>query len=333
MVLLDDDFESSIARAHLEIFLLLADALNPSLVDLFLADRDGWNKIIEILAKTVVDQLPHMDAVSDVGKIWNQFMNVAQISKQLQAKPKAILQRVGVRLRALGRTRNHSLKYIGRANDEAIAWIKALGGQVQISRLAKAQQVPVRVYYDPEAVEYCASSNVLVGEIGWKLQIKEYAFFGALIPDMLIEHEYISHMLPNNHSLSKGVREIWLTEALFRVHRNSPIDPNLKAVKRFLWLKFRADLAKHFHFLGGEREVYGRQEIDGTAKNSFFHDPDAFWSLTQAILEIADSEDDAAIVDSLLETLAGLDDTRLKEALRAQWKDLPEFLRIAMAIK
>jgi len=27
---------------------------------------------------------------------------------------------------------------------------KGLGGQVQISRLAKAQQVPVRVYYDPK---------------------------------------------------------------------------------------------------------------------------------------------------------------------------------------
>jgi hypothetical protein len=45
------------------------------------------------------------------------------------------------------------------------------------------------LYYDPDAHEYCASSSPLVGEIGWKLQLKEHAFYGALIPDMLFEHE------------------------------------------------------------------------------------------------------------------------------------------------
>jgi len=82
----DEDSDTPIVRAQLEIFLLLADATRPHLSDVYRALPDNWHVIVTILAKTLQDQLPDMTAAADVTRIWTQFMATARISK-LGSKP------------------------------------------------------------------------------------------------------------------------------------------------------------------------------------------------------------------------------------------------------
>ena len=231
-------------RARLDIFLLLAAALQPSLKDLNQKVEDDWDEIVTILAKILEQELPSMMVTADVARIWKQFKANARISK-LGKKSTAIIQEVEARLASGRRIKDRGLKYLDAANDQAVTWIQKLGAEREIHSFAGVSKVPLRLYYDPEGEEFCASSNQLVGEIGWRLQLKEYAFYGALIPDMVFEHEYISHLLPKNRALSRRVREMWLSTALHRAHANAQTDVDQRRANLFLWQKFRDELAEN----------------------------------------------------------------------------------------
>jgi hypothetical protein len=199
-----------------------------------------------------------------------------------------------------------------------------LGSQRNISRLKNVSQAPVRGYYDPNATQYCASSNITAGEIGWKLQLKKHAFYGALIPDMLFVHEYISHLLPLSRYLSRNVREIWLALALFRGYKNSLMDADQKYVRLFLWDKFRRELA--LNFSPTDIELYGPLYLDSMALNVSFYAPEVFWQITSDILHLEDLDVEGAdAIDDLLGRLAVLDDSNLRLVLSRQWVGWREF--------
>jgi len=322
VVLLDEPFLSPKVRARLDIFLLLAAALQPSLKDLNQKAEDDWEEIVTILATILEQELPSMQVRADVARIWNQFMANARISK-LGKKTTAILQEVETRLASGGRIKNRGLKYLDAANDQAVTWIQKLGVEREVPSFAGASKVPLRLYYDPKGEEFCASSNRLVGEIGWRLQLKEYAFYGALIPDMIFEHEYISHLLPKNRALSRGVRELWLSTALHRAHVNAQIDVYQRRVNLFLWQKFRDELAETHP--GGARAIYGPGNLETSVENSSFYAPETFWLATSEIMDLADTEEEAEFMDALLETMSWLDDSKLRAALSDKWNGLNGF--------
>lgn len=322
LVLLDDPFLSPKVRARLDIFLLLAYALQPSLKDLNQKAEDDWDEIVTILAEILEQELPSLEVAADVTRIWNQFKANARISK-LSKKSKAILQEVETRLASGRRIKDRGLKYLDAANDQAVTWIRGLGVVREVPSFAGASKVPLRLYYDPEGQEFCASSNQLVGEIGWRLQLKEYAFHGALIPDMIFEHEYISHLLPKNRALSRRVRELWLSTALHRAQANSETDIHQRRVNLFLWQKFRDALAETHP--GGARAIYGPGNLETSVENSSFYAPETFWLATSEIMDLADTEKEAEFMDDLLDTMSWLDDSRLRAALSDKWNGLNEF--------
>jgi hypothetical protein len=321
-VLLDGQFLSPILRARLDIFLLLAAALQPSLKDLNQKADDDWDEIVTILAKILEQELPSMQVTADVARIWKQFRANARISK-LGKKSKAILQDVETRLASGRRIKDRGLQYLDAANDLAVIWIQKLGVERKVQSFAGASKVPLSLYYDPDGVEFCASSSQLAGEIGWKLQLKEYAFYGALIPDMIFEHEYISHLLPKNQALSRRVRELWLSTALHRAHVNAQIDVHQRRVNLFLWQKFRDQLAETHP--GGARAIYGPGNLENSVENTSFYAPEIFWLATAEIMDLANTEEEAEFMDALLETMSWLDDAKLRAALSDKWNGLNEF--------
>ncbi len=328
-VYLDEDFEAPLPLARLEIFLLLAGAMRPSLKDLFQVLPDRWHEAITILARIIVQVLPSMRTASQANAVWTQFLSDARI-RALPRKAIAVLNTASVRLAALRLRRNRGLNYLDDANDEAVAWIQRLGAARNISPFEQIAKVPLRVYYDPRAEQYCASSNPLVGEIGWKLQLAEHAFYGALIPDLLFEHEYISHLLPRNHALGQSVREIWLNVGLVSAHGAAQPDPDQEHVNLFLWEKFRAELAR---FRGGDIRAYGPYNLESKSANAAFHAPDIFWRLTSVILDLEDSEEEALLVEQLLAKMARLDDAKLRSVLSVPWTDMVRFDQTVSAAK
>jgi hypothetical protein len=329
LVNLDDDFSASIPRAQLEIFLLLADAIRPSLSDLYRVLPDGWHEVITILARILAQVLPAMKTASQVQPIWRQFLADARIVS-LPKKATVILTTASARLAAIRRNRKRNLQYVDQANDEAVNWIRTLGISRNVSRFAQIAKVPLRVYFDPAAEQYCASSSSLAGEIGWKLQLIEYALYGALIPDLLFEHEYISHLLPRNQSLSQPVRERWLTVALESAHQNSAGNPNQRHVNLYLWGRYRDELSQH---KGGGGRAYGPYALEARASNAAFHNPQIFWLLTSAFLELGDDDQSALWVDYVLARITELNDAQLRTVLSSPWTDLDHFVRLIESAK
>src|ERR1700733_7397699 len=129
-------------RAKLDILLLLAEAVRPSLKDLRQALPEGWHEVVTTLAKTLADELRFVTATSDVGPIWKQFLANARITK-LGKVPAAILRSVSTRLSSGRRSKDRSLKYLVEENNHAIAWIKAVGALRKISAFQNASRVPV----------------------------------------------------------------------------------------------------------------------------------------------------------------------------------------------
>jgi hypothetical protein len=170
-----------------------------------------------------------------------------------------------------------------------------------------------------------------VGEIGWKLQLAEHAFYGALIPDMILEHEYLSHLLPTNTYLSDAVREIWLTTSLFWEHRNAPQDDLEKHVRLALWERFRSELARHKGKT--DYELYGPERWDWLAMKMAFSDAGNFWQLTTEIVHSPNRTDEAELIDELLSKLADFDDRSLRAALQIEWKKLRELFSKLKTIK
>jgi hypothetical protein len=161
-----------------------------------------------------------------------------------------------------------------------------------IADLERAAEYPIRVHYNPGGDDYCASSSLFANEIGWNLQLVERALYGALILDMLFEHEYLSHMLPRNTFLSRNVQEIWLSAALFWESVELPGDPAEKHVQEALWEFFRRELNKHFD--PKNLQFFGPWKLDHLAEQIYFFSPEIFWDITKGILECTDDRDNAA---------------------------------------
>jgi hypothetical protein len=133
-------------------------------------------------------------------------------------------------------------------------------------------------------------------------------------------------MLPKNNFLSKNVREIWLSAALYWEHVHQASDPAAKQVKKFLWEKFRRELGRNFD--PKDLEFFGPLELDKLAEQIRFLSEEIFWDITKSILECADKRENALLIDDLLRSLMGLTPQELKAGLALQpgdWLLLQEF--------
>jgi len=316
------EFDSPLVRAKLDTMLLLADALQPSLTGLQQLFPDDWDEIVSGLNNTFLAQIDSVTQASDAQIVWDQFLASLQVAK-LDSRGRVLLSAAGQRLQLRLSVSDHPFNYIEQANTKALSWLKAAGKRRDVKTMTAAEAAPVRIYYDPKAVEYCASCNRTAREIGWKLQVAKHAFYGALIPDMILEHEYLSHLLPANTYLSDAVREIWLTAALFWEQRNALPEEADKNVRLGLWERFRVELARH----NGKTDydLYGPDRWDWLAIKMAFSDPGAFWRLTGEIIASPNRSDEAELIDELLSSLADLDDGGLRAALRIRWRSIREF--------
>jgi len=326
---LHPDFQSPAVRARLDVILLLADALRPALQPLQQLFPADWIELVKSLNAVLIAEIGRVSVARQALNIWAQFSASIQVS-QLDNRATQLLQAAEQRLHSQLTVNDHALRYLEQAHAQSLAWLHSTAQRRSLNALTKISPALLRVYYDPQGTEYCASSSRITGEIGWKLQLVEHAFYGALIPDMILEHEYLSHLVPANAFLSRGVREVWLSSALFREHRNDKANGADRLLKTELWEKFRSELARHFGFT--DHEFYGPQRWDWLAMKMSFYDTATFWRLTAEMIHSGNPSSQADLIDKLLGDLARLDDEGLLAAMHVKWRNLPEFSAAVQAI-
>lgn len=320
----DSVFSAPIVRAQFDVQLVLAEIIGPALPDLYSA-ATNWDRVVIATVESVTSQIPKVQRTADANYIWGRVLLDLDVTR-LNPKAAAVVASITTSLDTAVTGPYDGGAHLQAKHNEAVEWIRDLGARRGLVDLQNATAFPIHAHYNPKGDDYCASSSLFANEIGWNLQLVERSLFGTLILDMLFEHEYLSHLIPRNNFLSKNVREIWLSAALFREHVHLPGAPATKQVRKYLWEKFRRELGKDFD--PRDLEFFGPLQLDELANQIRFTSEAIFWDITKAILECADGRKNADIIDDLLRELLRLSLSELQAGLAlppGQWELLQEF--------
>jgi hypothetical protein len=320
----DSVFKAPIVRAQFDVLMVLAEAMAPALPDLYRA-CSNWHRVVVAAAESLASQMPLVQATADAQAIWGRVLLDLGV-QQLTAGAKVVIDSITTRLALTANGTYDGGNYLEASHTAGVRRIRHLGTVRAVAQLRDADPFPVRARYNPRGDDYCASSSLIANEIGWNLQLVERSLYGVLIFEMLFQHEYLSHLLPRNNYLSKQVREIWLSDALYWELVYQPGERAAIQVKKFLWEKFRRELARSFDTR--DIEFFGPLELDHLVQQIRVLSDEVFWDITKAILECADGKPNANLIDSLLMYLVNLDPLERENALKqkgAGWEILREF--------
>ena len=307
----DSVFAAPIVRAQFDVLMILAQAIVPSLPDLYRA-ATNWNRVVVATAESFARQIANVATIDDANAIWGQVLLDLQV-RRLAPAAATVVESITKRLEASIAGSDGGVEYLVSRHDAAVQWVRGLGRRYGLSAFENAVVYPIRTHYNPKGDDYCATSSLYANEIGWNLQLVERSLYGVLILEMHIAHEYLSHMLPRNNFLSKNVREIWLSVGLYWEYVDHLQDKAAKQVTKYLWEKFRRELGRHFD--PDDVAFFGPLELDKLAETIRFSSEETFWEISRAILECADGRENAKTVDAFFRDLLALSPQELKSGL------------------
>jgi hypothetical protein len=314
-------------HARVDVLLLLARAVRLHFPEFVNAqDANGPPapyEVLRILADILADQMARL-TITDITHaldVWASFTADPAV-KKLPGPSSRLIRTMGQRVAADANTANAGMgrNIIWAANLQAQRWIvDRFLPQVSGIRFAPA---PVVIDYDESGRQFCASSSPLRGEIHWTLQPLRHSLFGAMVMPHILEHEYVSHLIPRNQNLSKGVREVFLVETLEEEHRN---DINQDARNRNAEIKldgwFRYLLEAHSCHLGQSNRAELR-DFQGVATRMRLKSKSDFWKMTGEILYLP-KEGDAELVNLVIRALSGCTDEEAGR-LAIPWRGFQE---------
>jgi hypothetical protein len=334
-VSLEGSFASSSVYAKLSVLILIASAFRPHLTELMAAaDRDGGlpegMQILDAMAEVLCSQMGAIRAASAALVVWNQFRGRLTVAWDLGAATTQVLNRIEQDLTARTNASGPQFAehFLHEANVRAAEWIS----QDILPNLGRPgiAPAPVRVAWDQKAESYCASAARLTGTIGWTLQPCKHSFYAGLVAERVLEHEYLSHLLPGNQRLSKGVREVWLMETLEEEHRNDQyIALDRKHVLMTVWAWFRMELENHF-VRKGVLKAGVFTNFEDLAIRVRRRSLSSFWKMTGDIINLS-AQQDPAPIERALKMLRPLPDDIL-DALTVPWVGFAACMESARAM-
>jgi hypothetical protein len=181
---------------------------------------------------------------------------------------------------------------------------------------------PVVIDYDEVGTQFCAFTSPLRGEIHWTLQPFRHSLFGATVVSRILEHEYLSHLIPRNQQLSKGIREVFLVETLEEEHRDdTKQDARNRNAESKLDVWFRDLLEQHSYHMGQSNRVELR-DYKGVATWLRRKSKPDFWKMTSEILYLPEGGD-AELVDKVIKALSACPDDEAGQ-LAIPWRGFQE---------
>ena len=334
-VSLEDSFGASSVHAKLSVLVMIASAFRSHLTELMAAaDHDGGlpegTQIVDTMADVLSSQMGAIRLPNAALVVWTQFRGRLTVGWNLGSRTAQVLDQIEQDLTARSNAGDPQFaeNFLHYANVRGAEWIS----QYILPNIGRPSiaPVPVRVTYDQKGEKYCASSSRLAGTIGWILQPCKHSFYAGLIAERVLEHEYLSHLLPGNQKLSKGIREVWLMETLEEEHRNDQyIALQRKHVLMTIWSWFRIELEDHFVRKGAiERAVFTNME--DLAVRIRRRSLTSFWKMTGDIINLS-AQQDPAPTERALRMLRPLPDD-VVDALTVPWTSFLTCLESARAM-
>lgn len=220
-------------------------------------------------------------------RVWNQFFNNIEVQK-LGEKALAIFNIV--RAESLRAAVNESIAVddLAAAHQNAHEFISDILKKNGLD--LPLDPASLVVSFDENARTFCASTSRILGQVRWVYQPVPHALYGALIPEIILAHEYLSHLAPQNAFLGDAVTENWLVVALMRSLRESWGNDRSQVWKNMVWALMRDALENHVRSLKNvepARSVLKFGSPRGVKEFALIlygRSKPAFWRFTAALL-------------------------------------------------
>jgi hypothetical protein len=305
------DFGASAVSAKLQLFLVFVKATRDNLVLAYENLPNAYLVLVTAIAERLVDFFKNFDEIPTPENIWANVLTSPGVLNLQQTHAKPVLDAFEKSLTENAKDPDLYLSYLGDANGDAIRWIHSLGKYLSSRGLAntlkQVQERPLLVTFDEKATRPCASSSRL-GPIGWSLQIKPFAFYGAVFAELMFVHEYLCHVVPLNGHLERDVREVWLNSCLSFGLRNLDDPDGEREPGKLIWLQFRNGYAEHFKI--PPFSVGGSLSIDDLTLT--LQGWPLFWWVTLGVLAAPDGENEARMISRLFNGLSRCTDEQLR---------------------
>jgi hypothetical protein len=330
-----EGFDHKAREPQLAVLFLLVSAFREIQEDLFNATwglRPMLTDYISMLASVFVDP----DAVrvqtepEDALLVWDSFVAKLRAMK-VPTQVENLFARGRAKIQALLADVDPG-RYLAEANERARAAVEALATRIGPTDGTVVELAPItiswregldfrwpssatiRVRSSASAAAVSARSAGVVaaaaadGEeemfverrIAWVFQHHPSAMWAAMIADVVLQHEYLSHLLPRSDSLPDIVREGWLMWVLGR---------ELGQVEVRVFSHIRYELTG----LGHPNAFPGLEEAE---EEIFNKRPDLYWGLTRDLLTAPPGPEPAGRAKVVLEFLSRLHLRPLRDFLK-----------------
>ncbi len=313
-VRLSEDFQTPALRARLDALLMFASALRSHIGLLaYWTDQVGepyWHKIVDILARVLVEQISLLTRPDQATTVWEYFLNdltIASVTPEVRKVLSAVGSDLASSVASIGTNPDHPLSYLQRSNKAAATHVSTvITRHIPACKFSGGKEL--LIHFDPKGEQYCASSARPSDLIRWAFQCQSHSLWGALVADRVLAHEYFCHLLPVNTFLSSAVREGFLDGVLHALvsfqksHQSDPATTDYAETRLdFALHKFRLDLTQHYSIVSG----YDGWALRNLAGKLTLGSPNRLWEYVGKVLSTLDGSTHAhEIESSLLRTFA-----------------------------
>jgi hypothetical protein len=292
-----EGFDHKARAPQFAVLFLLASALRKIQGDLFNATRGLQPRLpdyISMLASKFAD--PRAVSVrtepKDALLSWDSFA-----ADQLEAKVPKIVQDLFAQGRATLDELLHAdfdpRRYLAEANESARATVEALARRIGLADRIPLEPALIRICWR-EGGDFRWPSTAVEGrQITWVFQNHPLAMWTAMLAQVILQHEYLSHLLPRSDSLSSVVREGWLMWVLEGEVANSS-GVELGVLEH---VRYRMD---------GLGSPLAFPELRAVVEVMSIKREDLYWSLTHDLLALPPGPESAEYADAVLNGLMTL---------------------------
>lgn len=315
-------------ESGLQSLFVLARVLRPRLAKIN-REPGALKRVIDTLGLYSKAQLGKTGSASDLLRAWAQFFNDVNIT----SLPKELIQSLETAQDESRTLANDNVELfredLAAAHQKAHAFVLSMLESNGLKALSPKPAL-LRIVEDHAATRYCAATNRLKYEISWAHQPVKHALHGALLAELVIAHEYFSHLVARNPYLDRSIPEGWLNVGLLEWFERYG-DPEPRAWMRRLWLflcdalrdhlvrqTFASDTVQSQAAMEG---IYGVKEF---AISLYGKSSPIFWKLTGEILKVEETSGSEMEMARFLEAVVA-DGARWKEILiKRKWEKIKD---------
>jgi hypothetical protein len=183
-----------------EDLLSVASNLRPGLVD-----------YVSALASAFVDAIDVQHDPADALLSWDSFA-ARQRAKKAPQEIQELFATGRKTIEGMLQTGFDPRRYLGELNERARAAVEALATRIGLTGQPPIELAPVTISWREHRHFIWPSTGGRA--IAWVFQYHRSALWAAVLTEVILQHEYLSHLLPRSDSLSEAIREGWLMETL-----------------------------------------------------------------------------------------------------------------------